>query len=174
MPQLKSPAARPVAATRPVVVLRVAARRPAQGGRSQVGMALMEALIAILIFSFGVLGLIGLEASAINFSVDSEDRNRAALFASEVVSAMWLAGSVDVVNNAQLAAQNTVWQGATGGISDATKAGMTNGTLTYAPVTSITNAAGTVIATDITITWKPPARASTAAASKLTTRVILP
>ena len=47
-------------------------------------MALIEVLVSILIFSFGVLGLIGLEASAINYSVDAEDRSRAALFASEI------------------------------------------------------------------------------------------
>jgi type IV pilus assembly protein PilV len=56
-------------------------------------MALIEALVSILIFSFGVLGLIGLQASAINFSVDAEDRNRAALFANEIASSMWLAAA---------------------------------------------------------------------------------
>ena len=42
--------------------------------------------------SVGLLGLIGLQARAVNFSVNAEDRNRAALFANDVASGMWLAG----------------------------------------------------------------------------------
>ena len=133
-----------------------------QGGNSQRGIALIEALVAILIFSFGVLGLIALEASAVNFAVDSEDRNRAALFASEIASSMWTAGSVSVTN-AQLAPQVATWQA---NISNPTTTGLTNGTLTITPVTAKS--------ADITITWKPPARATTSSASTLTTRVILP
>lgn len=135
-----------------------------QGGGHQAGIALMEALVAILIFSFGVLGLIALEASAVNFAVDSEDRNRAALFASEIASSMWTAGSVSVTN-ARLAPQVVTWQA---NISNPTTTGLNNGTLTITPVAGTTNAA------DITITWKPPARATTSSASTLTTRVILP
>lgn len=133
----------------------------------------MEALVSILIFAFGILGLIGLEASAINFGVDAEDRNRAALFASEVASAMWLAGSVDTVNNAQLAAQAATWQTA---ISNAAATGLTNGTLTITTVPGLTNATGVNNAADITITWKPPYRVTTGGSSNstLTTRVILP
>jgi len=120
----------------------------------------MEALISILIFSFGLLGLFGLEASAINSGVDAEDRNRAALFASEVASSMWLAGTVTVSGT-----QLTTWQT---NVANAAGTGMTNGTLAIAPVAGTTNAA------DITITWKPPSRATTSASSTLTTRVILP
>ena len=104
--------------------------------------------------------------------MNSEDRNRAALFASEVASAMWTAGSVDVINNAQLAAlNNNVWQV---NIGNPTTTGLTNGTLSFAAVTAKS--------VDITITWRPPADIATAhtnaqtasAASTLTTRVILP
>jgi len=136
----------------------------APGGKPQRGIALIEALVAILIFSFGVLGLIALEASAVNFAVDSEDRNRAALFASDVASAMWTAGSVDWIGNAQLAAlNNNVWQV---NINNPTTTGLTNGTLNFTAVTAKS--------TDITITWRPPARAATSSNSTLTTRVILP
>jgi len=135
-----------------------------QGRKSQAGIALVETLVAILIFSFGVLGLIALEANAVNFAVDSEDRNRAALFASDVASAMWTAGSVDIVGNAQLAAlNNNVWQV---NISDPTTTGLTNGTLNFAVVTAKS--------VDIIIAWRPPARATASSNSTLTTRVILP
>ena len=142
----------------------VTPRSRSQGGKSQGGIALIEALVAILIFSFGVLGLIALEASAVNFAVDSEDRNRAALFASDVASAMWTAGSVDTIGNAQLAAlNNNVWQI---NIGNPTTTGLTNGTLNFAVVTAKS--------VDIIIAWRPPARATASSNSTLTTRVILP
>lgn len=146
-------------------------RRPPAGQpqvHAQRGIALMEALIAILIFAFGILGLIGLEASAINSAVDSDDRNRAALFASEIASTMWLNGSIYVST-----AQTNLWNTA---IADPTQTGVANGVLTLSPVTTITNSSGIVNATDIKITWQPPARAGsgTASQSQLTTRVILP
>jgi type IV pilus assembly protein PilV len=43
---------------------------------------LLEALIAILIFSFGILGLVGLQANAINLSTDAKYRADAALLAN--------------------------------------------------------------------------------------------
>jgi type IV pilus assembly protein PilV len=138
--------------------------KPTPSRGAQQGVALMEALMSILIFSFGVLGLFGLEASAINTGVDAEDRNRAALFASEVASSMWLAGTVNV-SSGSLATQYATWQT---NVANAAGTGMTNGTLTITAVSGTTNAA------DITITWKPPSHAATTAASKLTTRVILP
>ena len=144
--------------------------RPPQLARSQHGVALMESLVSILIFSFGILGLLGLEASAINSSVDAEDRNRASLFASEIASAMWLANSVDKTS-ALLAPQYAAWQTS---VANPAGTGMNNGTLDIELVPAITNSAGTVIAADITITWMPPTRASTAQVSTLTSRVILP
>lgn len=136
------------------------AARPGACRRSQHGVALIEALISILIFSFGVLGIMGLEARAINISVESEDRNRAALFASEVASSMWLAGNV-VVPGAPYAALLA-------GISNPAATGLPNGVITVTPVPGTTNAA------DIVITWKSPSRTASEDSSVLTTRVILP
>ena len=59
---------------------------PPSARASQSGVALIEVLISILLFSLGILGLIGLQARAISFSVDAEDRNRAALFANEIAT----------------------------------------------------------------------------------------
>jgi type IV pilus assembly protein PilV len=132
------------------------------GRRAQRGVALIEALISILIFSIGVLGLMGLEARAINFSVDAEDRNRAALFASEVASTLWLSGSGNVGN--AITANSTAWNTS---VADPTGTGLPNGAITVAQI-------GTTNAADITITWKSPARKLADANSVLTTRVILP
>jgi type IV pilus assembly protein PilV len=132
-------------------------------------MALIEALVSILIFSFGVLGLIGLEASAINFSVDAEDRNRAALFASEIASSMWLANSVTITNPV-LAPQYTAWQN---GIGDPTHTGLPNGTLNITSSTSASDTGTFPDTANITITWKAPTD-KTSTVRTLTTRVTLP
>jgi type IV pilus assembly protein PilV len=120
-------------------------------------MALIEVLVSILIFSFGVLGLIGLEARAINFSVDAEDRNRAAMLASEIASSMWLANSVTTFTPSL-----ATWQAR---VSNTAAGGVPNGNVT------ITTVLGTVNSTDIVITWTPPSHTDF---STLTTRVILP
>jgi type IV pilus assembly protein PilV len=125
----------------------------------QRGVALIEALVSILIFSFGVLGLIGLEASAINFSVDAEDRNRAALFASDISSSMWLNGTVTVT-----AAQLSTWQANIA--NTALPTGLPGGTLTITPTAGTTNSA------DILIQWTPTTD-KTSTTRQLTTRVVL-
>jgi type IV pilus assembly protein PilV len=137
---------------------------PRSHRRGAHGFALVEAMVSILIFSFGVLGLIGLEAKSIQYSVDGENRNRAALFASEIASSMWLAGNV-TQTAAQLATWNTQANAAIGAATGLPNGGLPNATVTIVPV------AGTTNATDITITWQVPSRTTT---DQLTTRVILP
>jgi type IV pilus assembly protein PilV len=50
---------------------------------------LLEALIAILIFSLGVLGVVGMQVSAVSASRDAKYRADAALLANELVGQMW-------------------------------------------------------------------------------------
>jgi len=57
--------------------------------RSQSGSALLEALFAILIFSMGILGLVGLQASAVKQSTDAKYRAEASLLANELLGQMW-------------------------------------------------------------------------------------
>ncbi len=147
-------------------------RRPPAG--RQRGLAMMEVLVSILIFAFGLLGLIGLQASAIHYSADAEDRNRAALFASEIASSMWINNSVSPT-----AAQKTAW--ATALANPTTETGLPGGTFTITPVTTITNSSGTVIAADIIVNWVPTTdktsgiqNAHLSSTRQLTTRVILP
>lgn len=56
----------------------------------QQGSILLESMIAILIFSFGVLGLVGLQASSIKATTQSKQRIDASLMANERIGAMWL------------------------------------------------------------------------------------
>jgi type IV pilus assembly protein PilV len=128
--------------------------------KRQSGIALLEALVSILIFSFGLLGLIGLEARAINFSVNAEDRNRAALFANDIASSMWLSGTVNV--------SSTVLAGWQTSVKDQSVAGLPSGEVAIAAVAGTTNSA------DITIKWKSTSSKAADPKSQLTTRVTLP
>jgi type IV pilus assembly protein PilV len=130
--------------------------RTARGQRAQRGVALLECLMALLIFSVGLLGLLGLEARVMNISTDSENRNRAAMLAGEVASAMWLNNTVVPTAPAIVAA----------------KANAANQTLGGLPggAVAVTDVPGTTNAADITVTWQE----INAPQSTLTTRVILP
>jgi type IV pilus assembly protein PilV len=57
--------------------------------QSQRGVFLLEALIAILIFSIGILGIVALGATAVNTQNDAQYRSEAARAADNIVSAMW-------------------------------------------------------------------------------------
>ncbi|HWV09953.1 MAG TPA: type IV pilus modification protein PilV [Pseudomonas sp.] len=117
-------------------------------------MALIEVLMAVLIFSVGILGLVGLQSRAIQLSMDTEDRNRAALLANELVNEMWLRRTPTVP-----AGVETAWQDK---VKDATKSGLPGGDGKY----EVTGRQA-----DVTIEWQSPG-ASTK--SRLTTRVVLP
>lgn len=121
------------------------------------GFALLEVLVSLLIFSFGVLGLVGLQARAISLSTDAQDRNRAALLASDIASAMWLGKSVTVDTSA-----NSVWQQRA---SAPDKGGLPNGLVT---VTSVAANSATIV-----ITWSAPSRAK-GEGSTFSTQVTLP
>jgi type IV pilus assembly protein PilV len=132
-------------------------RIPLPSVRAQRGVALIEVLVSVLLFSLGILGLIGLQTRAINFSVDAADRNRAALLANEIASTMWLNNSIAVDTS-----DGTAWATR---IADVSKDGLPGATATVAAITTR--------AADITIEWVPPQRNATDK-SRLTTRVTLP
>ena len=58
--------------------------------RSQAGSTMIEALVAIFIFSIGVLALIGLQAVSIKTSIDAKYRADAAFLANQVIGQMWV------------------------------------------------------------------------------------
>lgn len=126
-------------------------------------MTLIEVLVAILIFSFGLLGFVGLQARAIQYSASAEDTNRAALLANEIGSSMMLANTVDPASPA-LAGTYATWQTR---VADPRGVGLPNGN-------------GTVVAANkvatITVTWQAPSAASGTpnAINRFTTEVLLP
>ncbi len=64
--------------------------KKAAGGRSpQEGVMLLEALIAILIFSLGILAIVGLQATMIKNTSDAKLRSEASYLAQERIGQMW-------------------------------------------------------------------------------------
>jgi type IV pilus assembly protein PilV len=63
--------------------------RPHAAARSERGGFLLEALVGILIFTLGVIGLFALQARAIGYTSDVQYRGQAAYLANAYLSKMW-------------------------------------------------------------------------------------
>jgi len=133
----------------------IASRR----GARQQGSTLIEVLVAILIFSFGLLGLVGLHARATQFATGAEDTNRAALLASELAVTMITSQTI-----APASGVISAWQAR---VADVANGGLPNGIGT----TTITGSVAT-----ITVTWQPPSAVGTAfnSTNQYMTQVVIP
>jgi type IV pilus assembly protein PilV len=60
-----------------------------QTPKTQGGVILIEALIGILIFSIGILALIGMQAAAMKNTTDAKYRSEAAFLANQIIGQMW-------------------------------------------------------------------------------------
>ena len=72
--------------------------------KTQKGIVLLEALVAILIFSMGILALVGLQAAMIKNTSDNKYRADASFVAQERIGSMWadpdnLAGFIEDVTD---------------------------------------------------------------------------
>ena len=132
------------------------------GRRHLAGVSLIEVLVSILIFSFGIVGLIGLQARALQYSTSAEDTTRAALLANEL-SATIIVSQTNPRTALVPAAALAAWQLR---VADTTNGGLPNGVGTVTPVNATT--------ADITIEWRPPSAAATATPNKYVTQVIVP
>lgn len=56
----------------------------------QSGMMLLEALVGILIFSIGILAMLGMQAISMQATIDAKYRSEASFLASEIIGAMWV------------------------------------------------------------------------------------
>ena len=63
--------------------------RPSSRRSTQTGAFLLEAMIAILIFALGVLGIVGLQGSAMRFTNDAQYRGEAVYLANSLMARMW-------------------------------------------------------------------------------------
>jgi len=62
--------------------------------KNQAGSVLLEALVAILIFSVGILAIVGMQTTAVKAASDAKYRSDASLLASELLGQMWVSGGV--------------------------------------------------------------------------------
>lgn len=121
----------------------------------QKGVALLEVLIAILIISFGILGIIGLQANSIAMTSDARYRVDAGALADRVIAEMW-------VNPGNL--NNYAWAG--GGTPPAPLAAWVAdvqsqlpGATTLPPtVDAVLN--GTDYLVTVRVRWQPPSGAA--------------
>lgn len=58
--------------------------------KQQTGAMLLEALVSILIFSIGILAIIGLQAAAVSASTDAKYRTEASLLTNQLIGQMWV------------------------------------------------------------------------------------
>ena len=58
--------------------------------KQQTGVMLIEVLFAILIFSIGILGIVGLYAASVRNAGDAKYRVDASLLANELIAQMWI------------------------------------------------------------------------------------
>lgn len=120
------------------------------------GMALIEVLVAVLLFSIGLLGLLGLQTRAVQYSVQAEDQNRAALLAADLGAAMLAQGNLNVD-----AATLLTWQQR---VADPAAGGLPNGAGAVAIAGNLAT---------ITVSWRQPAaRADTS--NRYVTQVVAP
>ncbi|MDO6386583.1 hypothetical protein [Uliginosibacterium sp. 31-12] len=133
----------------------------------QHGAALLEALISILLFSLGVLGIVALQAKATQFSVDSEDRTRAALLANQIVSQMWAQQSTTLD-----AATLSSWKAQVSATSSGLPAG--DGDVSLCIEVDLKNDCEILGLATVTISWKAPWRKSAEQANSYVTKVMIP
>ncbi|MEQ1883299.1 MAG: hypothetical protein ABL878_20285 [Burkholderiales bacterium] len=58
--------------------------------RKQSGVMLIEALIGLLIFSMGILALVGMQATAVSQVTDAKYRSEAAYLADRMIGEIWV------------------------------------------------------------------------------------
>ncbi len=68
--------------------MKTTSRRSLRNAQS--GVMLLEALIAILIFSLGILAMVGMQAMGVKLATDSRDRAEASNLANQLIGQMWL------------------------------------------------------------------------------------
>ncbi len=126
--------------------LQARSLRPVQSQQS--GVSMIEVLVALLLVSFGILGLMRLQADSVANLSDTRYRTEAAMLANEIVSRIWIETDVDtlpayVADNDELPAD---W------IAKVNRLPGVSGVAANAPTVGV--ASGNVVT--VTIRWQGP------------------
>jgi type IV pilus assembly protein PilV len=111
------------------------------------GISLIEVLVAMTIFSFGILGLLGVHARALTNFSDAKYRTDAALLTDSLLNDIW----VNRANMSSYAYSGGSASSAVQGWLSEVRATLPGGNAT------VTVASSTV---QVTVTWQPPAAAA--------------
>lgn len=135
--------------------------------RQQQGSMILEALIAILLFSMGILAIVGLQAASIRLSTDAKYRSDASLLANQLIGQMWVSDRTAATLQEKFGSASP----AASAVSYATWLANVNATLpgvsgvtATQPTVTVSTAAATLGEVTITLRWKMPGEAASAVA----------
>ena len=120
-------------------------------------MLMLEGLIAILIFTIGVLGVVGLQAAVVKQVTDAKLRSDASLLADQLIGAMW------VSDRTTATLQTNFNTGGAGYNTWLTKVSNTLPGVAANPPTVAVSGQGIVT---VTIRWLAPSEATTTTAHR--------
>ncbi len=134
-------------------------RNPTAHSR-QGGFSLIEGLVAILIFSFGILALVSMQATSIQQSSGAKYRSEASLLANDLIGQMW-------VSDRTAATLQTNFN--TGGASYNTWLANVQATLPTSAASAPTVTVSAAGVATINLFWKAPNEEPAAPAHRYTT-----
>jgi type IV pilus assembly protein PilV len=132
---------------------------------TQTGSIILEAMIAILIFSIGILAMVAMQATAVNTVSDSKSRADASFLADQIIGSMWAARAASAVIGGSVFVPDTTFAcnpcSLTNG-NAATRAWFASAVNIALPqpnsaviAVNINPATGTNLVT-VTLNWQPP------------------
>jgi type IV pilus assembly protein PilV len=122
--------------------------------RSARGFVLLDALVAALIFSFGILGIVALQASATKLGGDAKYRTDAALLADRLIADMW--GAVPTAIATDFATNGTAYNTWKDNLVDCAKAKVKTNCLPGVAANPPTVVVGANNLVTITVKWQGP------------------
>lgn len=130
---------------------------------------LLEALVAIVIFSLGIIAIVGLQATSIKLSTDAKYRSEASMLANQLLGQMWVSNRAAATlranfDSTQAGASYTTW------LTNVqnTLPGITAGVASQ-PTVTVSTAASSAGEVTITLYWKMPGEATATPPHQYTT-----
>lgn len=125
--------------------------KPAPSLSKQAGILLLEGLIAILIFSLGILAIVGTQAMAVKQVTDAQYRSQAALLANRLLGQMWVSNRTASALATSFGTGGSAYNSWLNDVSAALP-----GTAANAPDVQVSTTGSTVGTVTITIKWLAP------------------
>lgn len=127
------------------------------------GSALIESLVAVLLFSVGLLGLVGMQAGAVQQASQAEYRSMASLLANSAASQMWASDRTATTLQTQFASPSgsayVLWlaQVQASGLPGISSANSTLPTISFSTLAGGGSSGTARSQATITVYWRGPA-----------------